>query len=172
MRLEVSFLSVMSKLMGGILVRRKQLQKSLSVVCIVLPCSKLPICIVGVVLGANSLGKSIGEIWCPLHDHYYWDFWCLVDWFMRPFSSSFRNAYILLTINYMSKWVEPVPTRTTKARVVVKFPRENIFSRNGMPKAIISDQRIHFDNRSFDTLLKKYSIIHHLVTAYHPQTSI
>ena len=64
-----------------------------------------------------------------------------------------------------------MPTRTIEARVVVKFLRKNIFSRYGMPRAIISDQGTHFDNRSFDALLKKYSIIHRLATSYHPQTS-
>ena len=63
--------------------------------------------------------------------------------------------YILLAVDYVSKWVEAVPTRTTEARVVVRFLRENIFSRYGMPRAIISDQGTHFDNRSFDALLKK-----------------
>ena len=32
-------------------------------------------------------------------------------------------------------------------------------------------QGTHFDNRSFDALLKKYSIIHRLATSYHLQTS-
>jgi len=40
-----------------------------------------------------------------------------------------------------------------------------------MPRVIISDQGTHFDNRSFDALLKKYSIVHRLATSYHPQTS-
>ena len=40
-----------------------------------------------------------------------------------------------------------------------------------MPRAIISDQRTHFNNRSFDALLKRYSIVHRLATPYHPQTS-
>ena len=40
--------------------------------------------------------------------------------FMRSFSSSFGNEYILLTVNYVSKWVKVMPTRTTEARGVVK----------------------------------------------------
>jgi len=60
--------------------------------------------------------------------------------FMGPFPSSFRNEYILLVVHYVSKWVETVPTRTNAAKVVVKFFRENIFARFGMPRAIISDQ--------------------------------
>ena len=77
--------------------------------------------------------------------------------FMRTFPSSFGNKYILLAVNYASKWVKVVLTRTTKARIVAKFLKKKIFSQYGMPKAIISDQDIHFDNRFFDALLKKYS---------------
>jgi len=90
---------------------------------------------------------------------------------MGPFSSSFGNEYILLAVDYVSKWIGVMPTRTNEARVIVKFLRENIFSSYGMPRAIISDRSTHFDNRSLDSLLKKYSIIHRLATAYHPQTS-
>jgi len=64
-----------------------------------------------------------------------------------------------------------VPTRTIEARVIVKFLRENIFSRYGMPMAIIIDRGTYFDNRSFEALLKKYLIIHCLTTVHHPQTS-
>ena len=65
-------------------------------------------------------------------------------------------------MDYVSKWVEAVPSRTNDAEVVVKFLRENIFARFGIPRAIISDQGTHFHNRSFDVLLKRYSIIHRL----------
>lgn len=91
--------------------------------------------------------------------------------FMGPFPNSFGNEYILLCVDYVSKWVEAIPTRTNESRVVVKFLRENIFARYGMPRLIISDQGTHFDNRSFDALLRRYSIIHRLATPYHPQTS-
>jgi len=68
------------------------------------------------------------------------DIWGI--YFRGPFSYSFGNEDILLTVDYMSKWVEVVPNRTTKARVIVKFLRKNIVSRYGMPKAIISDQKV------------------------------
>ena len=91
--------------------------------------------------------------------------------FMGSFSSSFGNEYILLAVDYISKWVVAIPSWTNDAKVVVKFLRENIFARFGMPGAIISDQGTHFNNRSFDVLLKRYSIVHRLATPYHPQTS-
>ena len=63
-----------------------------------------------------------------------------------------------------------MPMRTTEPRVVVKFLRENILSKYGMPRAIVSYHCTHFDNRPFDALLKKYLIIHRLATAYQSQT--
>ncbi|XP_077237197.1 uncharacterized protein LOC143878868 [Tasmannia lanceolata] len=56
-------------------------------------------------------------------------------------------------------------------KVVVKFLKDNIFSRFGTPRAIISDRRKHFCNRPFEALMKKYGNTHKLATPYHPQTS-
>ncbi|RVX04564.1 Pol polyprotein [Vitis vinifera] len=59
--------------------------------------------------------------------------------FMRPFPMSFGNSYILVGVEYVSKWVEAIPCKQNDHRVVLKFLKENIFSRFGVPKAIISD---------------------------------
>ena len=59
--------------------------------------------------------------------------------FMGLFSSSFGFMYILLTVDYVSKWVEAKATKTNDAKVVVDFVRSNIFYRFGIPRAIISD---------------------------------
>ena len=66
--------------------------------------------------------------------------------FMGPFPTSFRNEYILLAINYVFKKDVVILIRTNKARAIVKFLRENIFSRYDMRYAIISDQDIHFND--------------------------
>ncbi|KAL6330151.1 hypothetical protein AAG906_040071 [Vitis piasezkii] len=58
---------------------------------------------------------------------------------MRPFPMSFGYSYILVGVDYVSKWVEAVPCKHNDHRVVLKFLKENIFSRFGVPKAIISD---------------------------------
>ncbi|XP_058222979.1 uncharacterized protein LOC131332703 [Rhododendron vialii] len=90
---------------------------------------------------------------------------------MGPFPVSFDNLYILLAVDYVSKWVEAIATRTNDAKVVVEFFKDNILSRFGMPRAIISDQGTHFCNRVFGALMKKYGITHKISTAYHPQTN-
>ncbi|KAL6347344.1 hypothetical protein AAG906_016810 [Vitis piasezkii] len=56
-------------------------------------------------------------------------------------------------------------------KVVLKFLKENIFSRFGVPKAIISDGGAHFCNKPFEALLSKYGVKHKVATPYHPQTS-
>ena len=47
---------------------------------------------------------------------------------MGPFSSSFSNLYILLVVDYISKWVEAIPTRTNDAKVVASFLHSHIFT--------------------------------------------
>nr|CAN68518.1 hypothetical protein VITISV_036970 [Vitis vinifera] len=91
--------------------------------------------------------------------------------FMGPFSMSFGNSYILVGVNYVSKWVEAIPCKHNDHRVVLKFLKENIFSRFEVPKAIISDGGTHFCNKPFETLLAKYGVKHKVATPYHPQTS-
>ena len=91
--------------------------------------------------------------------------------FMGPFPSSFGNMYILLAVDYVSKWIEAKATRTDNAKVVVDFIKSHIFVRYGTPRAIISDRGTHFCNRVMEALLKKYGVTHRVSTSYHPQTS-
>nr|GEY78123.1 reverse transcriptase domain-containing protein [Tanacetum cinerariifolium] len=90
--------------------------------------------------------------------------------FMGPFPSSKGNKYILVAVDYLSKWVEAKVLPTNDARVVVKFLKP-LFSRFGTPRAIISDRGTHFCNDQFTHVMIKYGVTHRLATAYHPQTS-
>ena len=90
---------------------------------------------------------------------------------MGPFLNFSDNQFILVAVDYVSKWVKVVPTKTNDNRVVIKFLKENIFSHFGTPRAIINDNGSHFCNRVFETLMQKYSITHKLSTPYHPQTN-
>ncbi|GJX21250.1 reverse transcriptase domain-containing protein, partial [Tanacetum coccineum] len=90
--------------------------------------------------------------------------------FMGPFPSSRGNKYILVAVDYLSKWVEAKALPTNDARVVCKFLK-NLFARFGTPRAIISDRGTHFCNDQFAKVMAKYGVTHRLSTPYHPQTS-
>ena len=53
--------------------------------------------------------------------------------FMGPFPQSFGQLYILLVVDYVSKWVEAVVTPTNDAKVVLKFLQKNTFTQFGTP---------------------------------------
>nr|GEY13542.1 DNA-directed DNA polymerase [Tanacetum cinerariifolium] len=90
--------------------------------------------------------------------------------FMGPFLSSRGNKYILVAVDYLSKWVEAKALPTNDARVVCKFLK-SLFARFGSPRAIISDRGTHFCNDQFSKVMLKYRVTHRLSTTYHPQTS-
>nr|GEV92476.1 reverse transcriptase domain-containing protein [Tanacetum cinerariifolium] len=87
-----------------------------------------------------------------------------------PFSSSRGNEYIIVAVDYLSKWVEAKALPTNDCRLVLKFLK-NIFARFGAPRAIISDRGMHFYNGQFTKVMQKYGVTHRLATLYHPQTS-
>nr|GEY19349.1 reverse transcriptase domain-containing protein [Tanacetum cinerariifolium] len=81
-----------------------------------------------------------------------------------------RNKYILVAVEYLSKWVKAKAFLTNDARVVCKFLK-NLFARFGTSQAIISDRGTHFCNDQFAKVMLKFGITHRLATPYHPQTS-
>ncbi|GKE19341.1 reverse transcriptase domain-containing protein [Tanacetum coccineum] len=90
--------------------------------------------------------------------------------FMGPFPQSRGNKYILVAVDYMSKWVEAQALPTNDARVVVKFLR-SLFARFRVPKALISHRGTHFCNSHLEKALQRYGVTHKLSTTYHPQSN-
>ncbi|GJY92857.1 reverse transcriptase domain-containing protein [Tanacetum coccineum] len=83
--------------------------------------------------------------------------------FMGPFPKSYKFEYILVAVDYVSKWAEAQALPTNDARVVVAFLKK-LFCHFGMPKALISD-------RNNGKTMKRYGVNHRFSTSYHPQTS-
>jgi len=76
--------------------------------------------------------------------------------FMGPFPPSFGFLYILVVVDYVSKWIETIPSRNNDHKTVIKLLKENILSRFGIPQAMISDGGTLFCNKSYESLMKKY----------------
>ncbi|GJZ43411.1 reverse transcriptase domain-containing protein [Tanacetum coccineum] len=90
--------------------------------------------------------------------------------FMGPFLKSHKFEYILVAVDYVSKWSEAQDLPTTDARVVITFLKK-LFCHFGMPKALISDRGTHFCNKIMERTMKRYGVNHRFSTSYHPQTS-
>lgn len=57
--------------------------------------------------------------------------------------------YILIVVDYVSKWMEVVAVPNNESKSVRAFLKQNIFLRFGTPRAIISDEGSHFCNIFF-----------------------
>ena len=90
---------------------------------------------------------------------------------MGPFLPSFGNQYILLAVDYVSKWVEAMVCPRIDVNIVVGFIQRNILSIFGALRTIISDKGSHFANKLFAKLMSRYGIRHVMGLAYHPQSN-
>ena len=79
--------------------------------------------------------------------------------------------YIIVVVDYVSKWVEVIALANNEEKSVTSFLKKNMFSRFGTPRAIISDGGSHFCNKLFKGLLEKYGVCHNMDTPYHPKIS-
>ncbi|GKE38089.1 reverse transcriptase domain-containing protein, partial [Tanacetum coccineum] len=79
--------------------------------------------------------------------------------FMGPFPKSYKFEYILVAVDYVSKWAEAQALPTNDDRVVITFLKK-LFCRFGMPKALISDRGTHFCNKIMEKTMKRYGVNH------------
>ena len=91
--------------------------------------------------------------------------------FIGPLPSSFSNEYILLAVEYVSRWVEVVPTQNVNSKTMIKFLKKYIFCKFGTPRVLISDGGTHICNAQMKKVLEHYGVRHRIATTYHPQTN-
>ena len=90
---------------------------------------------------------------------------------IKPPSREGQKRYILVATEYVTKWAEALATKIEDADIVAKFIYENIITRFGCPKEIVSDRGIHFINDIIEKMLKKYFIKHRKSSPYHPRAN-
>jgi hypothetical protein len=95
--------------------------------------------------------------------------------FMGPFQKSQDYEYILVAVDYVSKWVEAMPCRAADAKHARRMFHEVIFPHFGTPRMVISNGGSHFIDKTFRAFLKDKPrpqfTWHNIATPYHPQTS-
>jgi hypothetical protein len=85
--------------------------------------------------------------------------------------SSKGLAYIVVAIEYLTKWVEAKAMRTNIAENLTIFLYENIVVRFGCPKILVNDIGKHFLDGVIQKMTERFHIDHRKTTPYHPQTT-
>ena len=91
--------------------------------------------------------------------------------FMGPFHMSEQCEYILVAVDYVSKWVEALPCVATDSRSSKRMFQETIFPHFGVPRVVISDGGSLFIDKTFKKCLGELGVDHRVATPYHPQMS-
>jgi IS30 family transposase len=90
--------------------------------------------------------------------------------FVRPISPmSRKKKYILVSTDYVTKWVEEKSLFRATEKSIVKFIYEDIFTHFGVPREIVTDQGTQFTSKMMRELTEKYGIKHCKYSPYHPQ---
>jgi transposase InsO family protein len=87
---------------------------------------------------------------------------------MGPFPKSKDCEYILVAVDYMSKWVEALPCRAADAKHARKMFHGIIFPHFRTPRMVISDRGSHFIDKTFQNFLRELGAQHNILTPYHP----
>ncbi|XP_039166737.1 uncharacterized protein LOC120292553 [Eucalyptus grandis] len=146
---------------------------------------------------ANCLMKEIHEGECGPHMNghllarkimrlgYYWltmESDCIQHVRFLPFSmwgidvigpinpkASNGHRFILVAIDYFTKWIEANSYANVTAKNVAKFIRRDIIARYGVPEAIITDNGSNLNNKVVNDLLDEFRVHHLNSSPYRPQ---
>ena len=88
---------------------------------------------------------------------------------IKPPTRSSHAEYIIVAMDYLTKWAKAKATIRNDARTTAKFLYKTIFTRYGLPIEIISDCGKHFINEVIEFLLDEFMVIHCKSAPYHPQ---
>jgi hypothetical protein len=92
--------------------------------------------------------------------------------FMTSHPHSVRgHGYIIVDVDYFTKWAKPMPTFDNTGKTTVLFIFNYIITQFGVPQAIITDHGIHFPNFMMSELTKKLGLLHENSTPYYTQVN-
>ncbi len=86
-------------------------------------------------------------------------------------NSSRGMKHIIVATEYLTKWAEAKAVRANDAVHAANFLFEQIVTRFGCPKILISDRGTHFLNSVIESMTERFHINHRMTTPYHPQTN-
>ena len=80
-----------------------------------------------------------------------------------------NKRYLLVGIDYFTKWVEAEPLANIRDVDAKRFMWKNIVTRFGVPHTFISDNGLQFDNKAFQRYCCDLRITNRYSTQIYPQ---
>ena len=79
------------------------------------------------------------------------------------------HRFILVAIDYFTKWVEAASYSSITSSVVAKFVKRDLICRYGLPNKIITDNGSNLNSKMMKDLCKEFKIQHHNSSPYRPK---
>ena len=79
---------------------------------------------------------------------------------------SLPKKYIIVWIDYLTKWAEEKTIKVATEEKVAEFLRDAVFYKFGYPREIVMGSQ--FTSHLIENILRKHKIKHRTSTAYHP----
>ena len=79
--------------------------------------------------------------------------------------------HILLVVDSFSGWCEAFPTKTQDAKEIAGKLYNEIFTRYGAPRTIVSDRGANFMSKLVEAVCELFQVTRHCTSSYHPQTN-
>ena len=90
---------------------------------------------------------------------------------INPLAKRIGSRYIIATTDYLTRWAEARPIKDYSATTTTQFIFENILTRFGCPRILMSDWGKHFLNQTMKALTEEFHVFHQKSTPYHPQAN-
>ena len=84
-------------------------------------------------------------------------------------TASNEHRFILVAIDYFTKWVKATSFTSVTTNVVTHFIKHNLICRYGIPKRIITDNGTNLNNTMIMKLCMQFKIKHHNSSPYRPK---
>ena len=81
------------------------------------------------------------------------------------------HGYIIVAMDYFTKWAESMPTYAEDGKTVALFLLNHVIARFGVPMSIFTDHGSHFHNQMMEDLSAKLGFLHENSTPYYPQAN-
>ena len=79
------------------------------------------------------------------------------------------HRFILVAIDYFTKWVEAASYASVTRNVVIRFTKKEIICRYGLPRKIITNNAINLNNKMMKEMCEDFKIQHRNSTPYRPK---